>query len=41
MASNFPNAIDAFVNPQYTKANGVDYVKAEHVNDIVSVPCKT
>lgn len=34
MASNFPNSIDAFVNPQYTKVDGVDYVKAEHINDL-------
>ncbi len=34
MASNFPNSIDAFINPQYTKVNGVDYVKSEHVNDL-------
>ena len=34
MASNFPNSIDSFVNPSYTKVNGVDYVKAEHVNDL-------
>jgi len=34
MSSNFPNSIDAFINPVYTKVNGVDYVKAEHVNDL-------
>lgn len=34
MASNFPNTVDSFINPQYTKVNGVDYVKAEHINDI-------
>jgi hypothetical protein len=34
MASNFPNAVDSFINPQYTKVNGVDFVKAEHVNDL-------
>lgn len=34
MASSFPNSIDPFINPVYTKVNGVDYVKAEHVNDL-------
>lgn len=34
MSSNFPTSIDAFINPTYTKVNGVDYVKAEHVNDL-------
>lgn len=34
MASNFPASIDPFINPVYTKVNGVDYVKAEHVNDL-------
>lgn len=34
MASNFPNAVDSFINPQYQKVNGLDYVKAEHVNDL-------
>lgn len=34
MASNFPSSIDSFINPVYTKVNGVDYVKAEHVNDL-------
>lgn len=34
MASTFPNSIDSFINPVYTKVNGVDYVKAEHVNDL-------
>lgn len=34
MASNFPSSIDSFINPNYTKVNGVDYVKAEHVNDL-------
>jgi hypothetical protein len=34
MASNFPNTTDSFINPQYTKVNGVDYVKAEHINDL-------
>jgi hypothetical protein len=34
MASNFPNSIDPFINPVYTKVNGIDYVKAEHVNDL-------
>lgn len=34
MASNFPNAVDSFINPQYQKVNGVDYVKAEHINDL-------
>jgi hypothetical protein len=34
MASTFPNAIDAFINPVYTKVDGVDYVKASHVNDL-------
>jgi hypothetical protein len=34
MASTFPNSIDPFINPVYTKVNGVDYVKAEHVNDL-------
>jgi len=34
MASNFPSAVDGFINPQYTKVNGVDFVKAEHVNDL-------
>lgn len=34
MASTFPNSIDPFINPVYTKVNGIDYVKAEHVNDL-------
>jgi hypothetical protein len=34
MASNFPNAVDSFINPQYQKVNGLDYVKAEHINDL-------
>lgn len=34
MASNFPNAVDSFINPQFTKVNGVDFVKAEHINDL-------
>lgn len=34
MASTFPNAIDPFINPIYTKTDGIDYVKAAHVNDI-------
>jgi hypothetical protein len=34
MASTFPNSIDSFINPVYTKVNGLDYVKAEHVNDL-------
>ncbi|MDD3412443.1 MAG: hypothetical protein PHY47_00420 [Lachnospiraceae bacterium] len=34
MASNFPNAVDSFVNPQYQKVNAIDYVKAEHINDL-------
>lgn len=34
MASSFPNSIDSFINPVYTKVNGVDYVKAEHINDL-------
>ena len=34
MSSNFPSSIDSFINPNYTKVNGVDYVKAEHVNDL-------
>lgn len=34
MASTFPNAIDAFINPVYTKVDGVDYVKAAHTNDL-------
>lgn len=34
MASIFPQGIDGFVNPQYTKVNGIDLVKAEHVNDL-------
>jgi len=34
MSSNFPSSIDSFINPNYIKVNGVDYVKAEHVNDL-------
>lgn len=34
MSSSFPNAIDAFINPIYTKVDGVDYVKAAHTNDL-------
>lgn len=34
MASNFPGSIDSFINPVYTKVNGVDYVKAAHINDL-------
>lgn len=34
MSSTFPNAIDAFINPVYTKVDGNDYVKAAHVNDL-------
>jgi hypothetical protein len=34
MASNFPSSIDSFINPTFTKVNGVDYVKAEHINDL-------
>jgi hypothetical protein len=34
MASTFPESIDPFINPTYTKVNGLDYVKAEHINDL-------
>lgn len=34
MSSVFPSAIDAFINPIYTKVDGVDYVKSAHVNDL-------
>lgn len=34
MASLFPQAIDSFANPVYTKLDGEDVVKAAHVNDI-------
>jgi len=35
MSSIFPSGgIDVFANPTYSKVNGVDVVKAEHVNDL-------
>jgi len=34
MASLFPQAIDSFANPVYTKIDGEDVVKASHVNDL-------
>lgn len=34
MSSNFPTAVDSFINPAYTKLNGIDFVKAEHINDV-------
>lgn len=34
--SDFPQAIDNFANPITTKVNGVDVVRAEHVNDLQS-----
>ena len=34
MSTVFPTNIDSFSNPITTKANGLDFVKAEHVNDL-------
>lgn len=34
MASTYPQNIDSFSNPTYIKVNGVDLVRAEHVNDL-------
>jgi hypothetical protein len=34
MASLFPNSVDTFANPIYTKVDGIDVVQAIHVNDL-------
>jgi len=34
MASLFPNSVDTFANPIYTKVDGIDVVQAVHVNDL-------
>lgn len=34
MSTVFPASIDSFANPTTTKVNGVDFVKASHINDL-------